>query len=88
MTKDEEKVALVTFEIVQNINKEMVKLIKKHDQKFAESVYNTIAFTMVTRLAVAIAEADGKNAFDQYWDDISVRVKSIVESLSCTPTKH
>jgi adenine-specific DNA methylase len=88
VTKEEEKIAKASFVMVQKINKEMIELIKKHDQKFAEMVYNTIAFTMVTRLAVAIAEADGKDAFDHYWSDISVRVKGIVESFACEPTKH
>ena len=88
MTKEEEKVAKVSFMMIQKINKEIDELIKKHDQKFAEMVYKAIAYTMVTRLAVAVVEVDGKDAFDHYWSDISVRVKGIVESFACEPTKH
>lgn len=88
MTKTEIEIAKTAFEMVKIINHEMSKLYEKHDEEFADQVYNGVALTLITKICIALCEQNGHSAFESYWAEVDGKMREVVNTFACQPTKH
>ncbi len=88
MTKTEIEIAKTAFEIVKIINYQINKLYEKHDEEFADQVYNGVALTLMTKICIALCEQNGHAAFESYWSDVDGKMREMVKTFACEPTKH
>lgn len=88
MTKTEIEIAKAAFEMVKIINQQFNKLYEKHDEEFADQVYNGVALTLITKICIALCEQNGHAAFESYWSEVDGKMREIVKTFACEPTKH
>ena len=61
---------------------------EQHDSNFAEQVFNSVALTMLTKICLGIAENNGTAAFESYWSDVDSKLREMIQTFACEPTKH
>jgi hypothetical protein len=88
MTKTEIEIAKTAFEMVKSINQQINELYEKHDEEFADQVYNGVALTLITKICIALCEQNGHAAFESYWSDVDSKMRGMIKAFACTPTKH
>ena len=88
MTKTEIEIAKTAFEIVKIINYQINKLYEKHDEEFADQVYNGVALTLITKICIALCEQNSHSAFESYWAEVDGKMREVVNTFACQPTKH
>jgi hypothetical protein len=88
MTKTEIEIAKTAFAMVKSIDQQIKELYEKHDQEFADQVYNGVALTLITKICIALCEQNGHTAFESYWSDVDSKMRVMVKAFACKPTKH
>ena len=88
MTKTEIEIAKTAFAMVKSINHHVDLLEEQYDTEFAEQVYSSVALTMLTKICLGIAENNGTAAFESYWSDVDSKLREMIKTFACTPTKH
>ena len=88
MTKTEIEIAKTAFAMVKSINHHVDLLEEQYDTEFAEQVYNSVALTMLTKICMGIVEHNGFLEFESYWSDVNSKMREMVKTFACQPTKH
>ena len=88
MTKTEIEIAKTALGMVKSIDQQINELYEKHDQEFADQVYNGVALTLITKICIALCEQNGHAAFESYWSEVDGRMREMVKTFACEPTKH
>ena len=88
MTKTEIEIAKTAFAMVKSIGHHIDLIEEQHDSNFAEQVFNSVALTMLTKICLGIAENNGTAAFEIYWSDVDSKLREMIQTFACTPTKH
>jgi hypothetical protein len=88
MTKTEIEIAKTAFAMVKSISHHVDLIGEQHDSDFAEQVYNSVALTMLTKICLGIAEHNGHAAFESYWSDVDSKLREMIQTFACEPTKH
>ena len=88
MTKNDLEIAKTAFEMVKSIGHHIDLIEEQHDSNFAEQVFNSVALTMLTKIALGIAEHNGHAAFESYWSDVDSKLREMIQTFACEPTKH
>jgi len=85
---DHLEIAKIAYGMVCSINDHASKVAEEHDSEFAEQVYNSVALTMLTKIAMGIYENCGQEAFEDYWSDVNNKLRDMIKTFACEPTKH
>jgi hypothetical protein len=88
MTKTEIEIAKTAHAMVKSIGHHVDLICEQHDSDFAERVYNSVALTMLTKICLEIAENGGSSAFESYWSDVDSKLREMIQTFACQPTKH
>ncbi len=88
MTKTEIEIAKTAYAMVKSISHHVDQIGEQHDSDFAEQVYNSVALTMLTKICLGIAESNGHEAFESYWSDVDSKLREMIQTFACMPTKH
>ena len=88
MTKTEIEIAKTALGMVKSIGHHIDLIEEQHDSGFAEQVFNSVALTMLTKICLGIAEHNGHAAFESYWSDVDSKLREMVKTFACQPTKH
>jgi len=88
MTKTEIEIAKTAFAMVKSIGHHIDLIEEQHDSNFAEQVFNSEALTMLTKNCLGIPENNGTAAFESYWSDVDSKLREMIQTFACTPTKH
>ena len=88
MTKTEIEIAKTAFAMVKSINHHVDLLEEQYDTEFAEQVYSSVALTMLTKICMGIVEHNGFLEFESYWSDVNSKMREMVQTFACEPTKH
>ena len=88
MTKTEIEIAKTAHAMVKSISFHVDQIGEQHDIDFAEKVYNSVALFMLTQICLGLIEHHGVEAFEQYWSEINVKLRQIIKTFACEPTKH
>ena len=88
MTMTEIEIAKIAYAMVKSIGHQVDQIGEQHDQTFAEQVYNSVALTMLTKICLGIAENNGAAAFESYWSDVDSKLREMIQTFACMPTKH
>jgi hypothetical protein len=43
---------------------------------------------MLTKICLGIAENNGHEAFESYWSDVDSKLREMIQTFACMPTKH
>jgi hypothetical protein len=49
---------------------------------------DSVALTMLTKICLGIAEHNGHAAFESYWSYVDSKLREMVKTIACEPTKH
>ena len=88
MTKTEIEIAKTAYAMVKSIGNHIDLIEEQHDSNFAEQVFNSVALTMLTKICLDIAENNGTAAFESYWSDVDSKLREMIQTFACEPTKH
>ena len=88
MTKTEIEIAKTAFAMVKSIGHHIDLIEEQHDSNFAEQVFNSVALTMLTKICLGIVENNGTAAFESYWSDVDSKLREMIQTFACEPTKH
>jgi hypothetical protein len=88
MNKTEIEIAKTAFTMVKSIGHHVDLIGEQHDSDFAERVYNSVALTMLTKICLGIVENNGTAAFESYWSDVDSKLREMIQTFACEPTKH
>ena len=88
MTKTEIEIAKTALGMVKSIGQHVDLISEQHDSNFAEQVFNSVALTMLTKICLGIVEHNGHAAFESYWSDVDSKLREMIKTFACEPTKH
>ena len=88
MTKTEIEIAKTAFAMVKSIGHHIDLIEEQHDSNFAEQVFNSVALTMLTKICMGIVEHNGFLEFESYWSDVNSKMREMIQTFACEPTKH
>ena len=88
MTKTEIEIAKTAYAMVRSISIHVDQIGEQHDSDFAEQVYNSVALTMLTKICLGIAENNGAAACESYWSEVDCKLREMIQTFACMPTKH
>lgn len=87
-TKETKEVQKVALRMIATIDKAFDELSDKAGHEFADTAYNAVAMTMLTRVCAGLVENRGQKAFEQYWEDVTEVMNDLVQQLACKETRH